>query len=281
MSMLEFDRVSFSYARGCDTLARVSVMIEPGQFVSVMGPNGCGKSTFLRLAAGLLRPAEGCVLWDGREIAGPSVDRGFLPQRPTLFDWLPIWENVAFGLRMRGVARAARRRAALDLLESLGLGPWQDRYPLELSGGMRARVALAMTLANEPSLICLDESFGALDYQTRLVSLQVLLHIWRRKRQSIIAVTHHISEAMLADRVLVFSGRPGRIELDRCVEHACSERREVGVAEDSESQTIVEKTLREAALAAYEHERMGLSSVGIASDPPEAVLLLEAGSRSE
>lgn len=265
MSLLEFDSVTVSWSSGREdaavrALEGVALTIEPGQIVSIMGPNGCGKSTLLRLAAGLLRPTEGRVLWGGAEIEGPAVDRAFMPQQPKLFEWLSICENVAFGAKMRNVGRKERGKVALELLDRLGLKSWSKNYPSELSGGMRGRVALAMTLANDPKLICLDESFGAMDYQTRLVSLQMLLDVWQKGRPSIILVTHHVSEAMLADRVLVFSGRPGKIVLDRRVQHNGWDRIGLGRTEDAESLAIIDTTLRTAALAAFEWERTGVAS---------------------
>lgn len=254
MSILEFASTTLNWSGSGGTAVQVienlSIRIAAGEFVALMGPNGCGKSTILRLATGILRPTSGQVLWKGTEITGASIERAFLPQRPMLLEWLPVYENVAFGPKMRGVGRDDRRQMAIDILGRFGLESWWDKFPAQLSGGMRSRVALAMTLANNPELICLDESFNALDFQTRLVAQQTLFDIWQARQPSIILVTHDISEALLADRILVLTGRPGKVIVDRHVEHN-------GARNDADevSRKVVGTALRAAAREAFEKER--------------------------
>ncbi|WP_326553523.1 ABC transporter ATP-binding protein [Micromonospora sp. NBC_01813] len=184
--------------------------VAAGEFVCLLGPSGCGKSTLLNAIAGFVRPAAGQVLCDGVPVTGPDVDRGVVFQSAeALFPWLTVRQNVAFGPRMRGVARS-RRGALVDrYLTMVGLSHSADRFPGQLSGGMRQRAQLARVLANEPSVVLMDEPFGALDAQTRLVMQVELDRIWRQSQPTILFVTHDIGEAiLLADRIVTMTAGP-------------------------------------------------------------------------
>lgn len=186
--------------------------IEPGQFVCILGPSGCGKSTLLGALAGHLTPSQGTLKMDGEPVAGPSQQRGMVFQQHTLFPWRSVRENVAFGLKMRGVGKAERLAAADEILQLVGLEDCAERWPNQLSGGMQQRVEIARVLINRPGLLLMDEPFGALDALTRMKMQALLLDIWTRIRTTVVFVTHDIDEALfLADRILVMSPRPGRI----------------------------------------------------------------------
>lgn len=195
-----------------EAVQAVDFNIQPGEFVCLLGPSGCGKSTLLGALAGHIIPAHGVLEVDGNNIAGPSPERGMVFQHHTLFPWLNVVDNVAFGLKMRGVKKAERHAQALEMLQQVGLHDVATRWPSQLSGGMQQRVEIARVLINKPRLLLMDEPFGALDAQTRLKMQQLLLDIWGRIRTTLVFVTHDIDEALfLADRILVMSPRPGRI----------------------------------------------------------------------
>ena len=199
-------------AQAFEAVQNVSLTVAPGEFVCLLGPSGCGKSTLLGALAGHLRPSRGGIAVDGRAVDGPHAERGLVFQHHTLFPWRKVVDNVAFGLKMQGVARAERRRRARELLALVGLEAFADHYPAQLSGGMKQRVEIARVLINHPRVMLMDEPFGALDAQTRLMMQQLLLDLWARIRTTIVFITHDIDEALfLADRVLVMSPRPGRI----------------------------------------------------------------------
>ncbi len=196
-------------------LTPVSLSIADNDFITILGPSGCGKSTLLRIVAGLDRPTEGRVLLDGAPVDGPGADRGVVFQSYTLFPWLTIEENVAFGLRERRVAKVERLATARDWCARVGLQNFENHYPKQLSGGMQQRTAIARVLANNPKIMLLDEPFGALDNQTRGLMQEMLLGIWEREKKTVLFVTHDIEEAIfLANRVVVMSARPGRIKAD-------------------------------------------------------------------
>jgi NitT/TauT family transport system ATP-binding protein len=183
-----------------------------GEIVVFLGPSGCGKSTILKAVAGLLSPTRGEILVNGKPFDGPGRDRGMVFQAYTSFGWLTVRQNVEYGLRMAGVASADRRVRALKYLKAVGLEDFADRYPKDLSGGMKQRVALARTLLNGPKLVLMDEPFGALDPQTRWGMQGLLLDVSRTEDNTILFVTHDVSEAVyLADTVYVLSSRPARI----------------------------------------------------------------------
>ncbi|MCS0581033.1 ABC transporter ATP-binding protein [Massilia pinisoli] len=195
-----------------DAVQDVSLSIAPGEFVCVLGPSGCGKSTLLGALAGHWTPSRGSIHVDGASVAGPHPDRGLVFQQHTLFPWKTVLDNVAFGLKMQGVARRERRERARALLGLVGLAGFEDRYPVQLSGGMQQRVEIARVLINHPRVMLMDEPFGALDAQTRLKMQELLLDVWARVNTTIVFITHDIDEALfLADRILVMSPRPGRI----------------------------------------------------------------------
>jgi NitT/TauT family transport system ATP-binding protein len=191
-------------------VANVSLAIAPGEFVCLLGPSGCGKSTILNLMAGFLPCNGGTIKVDGTPVTGPGIDRGVVFQSTeALFPWLTVRQNVEYGLRMRKVPRAERAEAALYYLKLVGLAHVPDKLPSELSGGMRQRVQIARVLVNEPSVVLMDEPFGALDAQTREVMQAELDRIWRATRSTIVFVTHDIGEAiLLADRIATMSAGP-------------------------------------------------------------------------
>jgi ABC-type nitrate/sulfonate/bicarbonate transport system ATPase subunit len=209
----------FTSAHG-DTLALEATDLEVAEndFITILGPSGCGKSTLLRIVAGLDRPSAGEVQLDGRRIEEPGADRGMVFQSYTLFPWLTVRENVCFGLRERGLARAEQLDVAQAFIGKVGLVGFEQHYPKQLSGGMQQRTALARALANGPRMLLMDEPFGALDHQTRELMQELLLGIWEAERKTVLFVTHDIDEAVfMANRVVVMSARPGRIKLDRAV----------------------------------------------------------------
>ena len=190
----------------------ISLTVQPGEFVCLLGPSGCGKSTLLGALAGHLRSSKGGIKVDGAVVEGPHAERGLVFQHHTLLPWRRVIDNVAFGLKMQGVPRAERRRRALEMLKMVGLQDFAEHYPSQLSGGMKQRVEIARVLINHPRVMLMDEPFGALDAQTRLMMQQLLLELWARIRTTIVFITHDIDEALfLADRIVVMSARPGRI----------------------------------------------------------------------
>ena len=212
---IEIDKLRIRLGEGAqafDAVQDVSLSIAPGEFVCVLGPSGCGKSTLLGALAGHWTPSRGSIHVDGAPVAGPHPDRGLVFQQHTLFPWKKVLDNVAFGLKMQGVGRRERRERARELLGLVGLAGFEDRYPIQLSGGMQQRVEIARVLINHPRVMLMDEPFGALDAQTRLKMQELLLDVWARVNTTIIFITHDIDEALfLADRILVMSPRPGRI----------------------------------------------------------------------
>lgn len=190
----------------------ITLAIPGHQFVCLLGPSGCGKSTLLGALAGHLTLSRGDLTVDDAKVAGPAPDRGIVFQQHTLFPWKSVIDNVAFGLKMKGIARPERTTRAREYLALVGLESFADRYPAELSGGMQQRVEIARVLINQPRLLLMDEPFGALDAQTRLTMQELLLEVWTRLRTTVVFVTHDIDEALfLGDRVLVMTPRPGRI----------------------------------------------------------------------
>lgn len=199
-------------------LGRVNLAVDDGEFVSLVGPSGCGKSSLLRIIAGLEAASSGVARFDGEPIAGPSSRRGMVFQEYALPPWKTVRDNVELGLKFRGVSRAQRRTVGARYIALVGLGGFEERYPDELSGGMRQRCALARTLANDAELLLMDEPFAALDATTREILQGELLRIWgehlrQRERKTVLFVTHSIDEALfLSDRVVVMSRRPGVIK---------------------------------------------------------------------
>jgi NitT/TauT family transport system ATP-binding protein len=193
-------------------LAGISLAIDAGEFVTIVGQSGCGKTTLMKILAGLLPRSAGAVTLRGRPVDGPSRDIGIVFQDPVLLPWRTVLDNVMLPVQVLGLDRASHRRRALDLLHLVGLAGFEDKYPHELSGGMRQRVAIARALVHDPSLLLMDEPFGALDAMTREAMNLELLRIWQGAQKTIVFITHSIPEAVfLADRVVVMSARPGRV----------------------------------------------------------------------
>jgi NitT/TauT family transport system ATP-binding protein len=198
-----------------EALRGVDLAIGKGEFVCLIGASGCGKSTLLRIIAGFEQPTSGTVQIYDRPVSGPGSDRGMVFQDYALFPWLTVRENIAFGPRQKGLPAARVREIAEQYIEMVGLGPFADRYPSQLSGGMKQRVAIARVLANEANILLMDEPFGALDALTREQLQDELLQIWASTGVTVIFVTHSVEEAtLLADRVVVMTAGPGRVEAD-------------------------------------------------------------------
>jgi ABC-type nitrate/sulfonate/bicarbonate transport system ATPase subunit len=218
---LSIEGVSRSFSavtrKGAPTLALspIDLAVPENDFVCILGPSGCGKSTLLRIVAGLDTPTTGRVMLNGRPITGPGADRGMVFQSYTLFPWLTVLENVCFGLREKGLAKADQVHIARGFIERVGLSGFESHYPRQLSGGMQQRTAIARALATRPEILLLDEPFGALDNQTRALMQELLLKIWEAERTTVLFVTHDIEEAIfLGARVIVMSARPGRIKAE-------------------------------------------------------------------
>ncbi len=202
-------------------LKNASLAVAPGEFVCIIGPSGCGKSTLLHMIAGFLKPTEGRVSFRGRPIEAPGPERGVVFQEYALFAWMTVRQNVEFGLKMRGIGKAERRSKAGRFLDVVGLAKMADRYPHELSGGMRQRVAVARALVNEPEVLLMDEPFAAVDAITRATLQDELLRLWQEFGISVIFITHNIDEAIyLGQRIVVMSAHPGSIRSDLRVDLA-------------------------------------------------------------
>jgi NitT/TauT family transport system ATP-binding protein len=213
---LEYRKVTMRFAQGVrpslTAVQDVSFQVRDGEVVSLIGPSGCGKSTLLNIGSGLTAPSAGEAFVDGERVEGPNAHVAFMLQKDLLLPWRTIAENVMFGVEIQGLPLAERRERARALLENLGLAEFAGHYPHQLSGGMRQRVALARTLAVDPSVLLLDEPFSAVDAQTRMVLQRELAQTLQRARKTALLITHDLLEAVtLSDRVLVMSKRPGRI----------------------------------------------------------------------
>lgn len=196
-----------------EVLRQFDLDIRDGEFLSILGPSGCGKSTFLSILAGLTERTGGDIAIGGRPLAGINPDQGVVFQGYALFPWRTVLENIAFGLEVRGVPRAERQRIAGEYLELVGLAGFGHRYPHELSGGMKQRVAIARSLAYRPDVLLMDEPFAALDAQTREILQVELLRIWEQYRKTIVFITHSLDEAIfLSDRIVVMTRRPGTVK---------------------------------------------------------------------
>ncbi len=194
-------------------LQDLNLTVHQGEFITIVGPSGCGKSTFLDMLVGLNHPTSGEIRIDGKLITGPALDRGIVLQGYALFPWRTVRENVAFGLEIKGVAKQQRLKISQGYIDLVGLQGFEDRYPYELSGGMKQRVAIARALAYDPEVLLMDEPFAAVDAQTREILQDELLRIWEETHKTIVFVTHAIDEAVfLADRVAVMSANPGFIK---------------------------------------------------------------------
>ncbi|AIF52365.1 ABC transporter ATP-binding protein [Pelosinus sp. UFO1] len=194
-------------------IKQLDLTVKKGEFLAIVGPSGCGKSTFLDMIAGLAKPSSGEIFIDNKLITGPALDRGIVLQGYALFPWRTVRKNVEFGLAVKKVPQKQRAEISQKYIELVGLHNFEDRYPHELSGGMKQRVAIARALAYDPEVLLMDEPFAAVDAQTREVLQEELLRIWEKTKKTIIFVTHGIDEAVfLADRVAVMSTNPGSIK---------------------------------------------------------------------
>ncbi|MBZ0161682.1 MAG: ABC transporter ATP-binding protein [Notoacmeibacter sp.] len=201
--------------RALEAISRVNLEVRRNEICVILGPSGCGKSTVLRMIAGLETPTSGSLVLEGRSIEGPGRDRGMVFQAYTSFDWLSVRRNVEFGMRINGVPSAERRDRADHFIKLVGLAKFADVYPTQLSGGMRQRVAIARTLANDPELLLMDEPFGALDAETRWHMQELLVEIAETANTTIVMVTHDIEEAIfLADKIVFMSRHPGRVKTE-------------------------------------------------------------------
>lgn len=267
--LVEVAGLSKVFTRGdrrVEALLDLSLAVRAGEFVTVVGPSGCGKSTFLHLLGGFIPPSGGVMRVNGQEVRGPGPDRGVMFQELALFPWRTVLGNVVWGLEAQGRPRAERLAVAERYLDLVGLLPFKDAYPAELSGGMKQRVALARTLAFDPAVLLMDEPFGALDAQTRELMQEELQRIWLATGKTVLFVTHDVEEAVyLGDRVLVFSARPGRIKAEVAVPFPRPRSLEVKKSEAfHEVRNRVWDLLREEVL------KLGAAGAGAQAQEPDA-----------
>ena len=214
----EVENVSKTFVSGDSdeeviALKDINLTIETGEFVSFVGPSGCGKTTTLRIIEGFEKPTEGTVKDDGELVTGPSNQRGFIFQNYSLFPWLNVIDNVIFGLGINGKPEKESKKRAMEYLKTVGLEDFAERYPSELSGGMKQRVAIIRSLINDSKSLLMDETFSALDIQTKHKLQNQILKICKEQKKTIVFVTHDIDEAVyLSDRIVVFSRRPGMVK---------------------------------------------------------------------
>lgn len=207
------NKVFLDRKREIKALDNINLKIEDNEFAVIVGPSGCGKSTLLNIIAGLEPATSGEIVMDGKFIKGPGADRGMVFQSYTLFPWLTVQKNVEFGLTIKGISKKQREQISFHYLQMVKLENFAHLYPKSLSGGMKQRVAIARALANQPDVLLMDEPFGALDAQTRVVMQELLLKIWEESQKTIIFITHDIDEAIfLADKIYVMTRLPGRIK---------------------------------------------------------------------
>ncbi|MDR3324815.1 MAG: ABC transporter ATP-binding protein [Spirochaetaceae bacterium] len=228
--LIEIKRLRKTFPRneGPDVvvLDDVDLTFESGEFISLIGPSGCGKSTLLRLIAGLAKQDSGTISLDGVEVTKPGPERGLVFQDPTLFPWETVFENIAYGLRSRGVYKT-EKQCIPDFFKLVGLEGFEKSFPHHLSGGMAQRAALARTLVNRPKVLLLDEPLGALDAFTRMNMQDEILSIWQQQKMTTVMVTHDVDEAIyMATRIIVMSARPAKIEKAIKVEAARPRRRD-------------------------------------------------------
>lgn len=191
---------------------RADLTINQGEFVCVLGPSGCGKSTLLNMVAGLDLPSRGSVYFKGKKVSGVNTDVGYMPQDSKLFPWLTVQGNVEFPLSVRDVPKDERKHRVAEYINKVGLNGFEEAYPHQLSGGMQKRVSLARTLVYKPSLLIMDEPFGALDSQTKMIMHEEVLNLWKEEQSTVLFVTHDLVEAItLADKVVVMTKRPSVI----------------------------------------------------------------------
>ncbi len=218
-NMLEMKniQVTFKSSKSAEFMAveDTSLMVNTNEFVSLIGPSGCGKSTLLRAAAGLEHPSSGKILVQGQSVFRPGADRGMVFQTYTLFPWLTVAENIRFSLKKSSLSKQEQIDLVDSYIQLIGLEGFEMAYPNQLSGGMRQRVAIARALVYQPKILLMDEPFGALDAQTRLLMQELLLEVWEKQRSTVLFVTHDVDEAiLLSDRILVMTTLPGRIKAE-------------------------------------------------------------------
>ncbi|MBE9047221.1 ABC transporter ATP-binding protein [Pleurocapsales cyanobacterium LEGE 10410] len=207
--------VRFGDRQKTTILDKINFTVEPGSFVCLLGPSGCGKSTVLNSIAGFVNPTDGAILVDKQAVTKPGADRGFVFQQYSLLPWKTTFQNVEFGLRIKGIPKAKRRELVGEYLNRVGLYNRRDSYPHQLSGGMKQRASIVRALINSPSVLLMDEPFSALDAQTRHMMQELLMEIWHEFKTTVIFVTHDIEEAVfLGDRILVMGVNPGHIKED-------------------------------------------------------------------
>jgi NitT/TauT family transport system ATP-binding protein len=258
--LLTIEKLSKTYeAAGgsVDAMQDVSLAVDEGEFVSIVGPSGCGKSTLMEIVGGLIEPSGGEVTVGGNPVRGTDPSIGIVFQQESAFPWRTVAENAQFGLEMTGVATDESRRRAQEMIELVGLGGFEDRYPSELSGGMRQRVAIARTLVMNPQIILMDEPFGALDEQTRLILGEELLRIQAATSATILFITHSFDEALLlSDRIVVMTARPGRVK--KIVDNPLPRPRDSTIVSDPEFGRLsgeLWESLREESMRALAGER--------------------------
>jgi len=214
--IIELSQLTKTYrSKGKTVLAleNVTLPVEQGSFTTLIGPSGCGKSTLLKIIAGISLPYEGQLLYKGRAMTSINTDVGFVTQDSNLFPWLTLIENVELSLKIRGVPKARRRQTAQKFIDTMQLAGFETHYPFELSGGMQKRGSIIRTLIYAPDVILMDEPFGPLDAQTRLVLQDELLRLWDRNKSTIVFVTHDLTEAIaLSDKIVLFTARPGTVK---------------------------------------------------------------------
>jgi NitT/TauT family transport system ATP-binding protein len=251
-------RKSYDTAAGpVDAVEDISLGVEEGEFVSIVGPSGCGKSTLMEIVGGLTPPSAGTVTIGDRVVTETDPAIGIVFQQESAFPWRTVAENVGFGLEMTGVGRAERTERSREMIDLVGLAGFEDRHPAELSGGMRQRVAIARTLVMRPEIILMDEPFGALDEQTRLILGEELLRIQAATSATILFITHSFDEALLlSDRIVVLTARPGRIK--KVVENPLPRPRDSSIVSDPEFGRLsgeLWEALREESMRALAGER--------------------------
>lgn len=218
-----------------EAIKNISLDITQGEFVSIVGPSGCGKSTLLNIVAGLIKPSDGKVLVNNKEVTGPTSMVGYMPQSDQLFEWRTIWQNIILGLEVQKKVNDENKSFVEKLIKDYGLYEFKDKYPSQLSGGMRQRAALIRTLAIKPDILLLDEAFSALDYQTRLIVSDEVKQIIKQEKKTSILVTHDLSEAIsMADKVIILTKRPGTIKCAHSISLTCDSQTPLGCREAPE-----------------------------------------------
>ncbi|MEZ5765092.1 MAG: ABC transporter ATP-binding protein [Xanthobacteraceae bacterium] len=249
----------------------VDLDVQPGEFVSLIGPSGCGKSTLLSIVAGFMKPSSGEARLDNVPITKPGAERGVVFQQYSLFPWLTVRKNVEFGLKMAGADADRRNITARELLDLAGLLAFENHYPDQLSGGMKQRIGIVRALATSPQVLLMDEPFGALDTQTRVVMQEILTNIWQQFRISVLFITHDIEESIfLSDRIYVMTARPGRIKAE--IKVPLPRPRTADMTDTPEFMQLVQELkglIREESLAAMgpEIKSRGLSGFGMEVGP--------------